>query len=132
MPLSKCTRLVLFVFGTGRSLVLWSCLISFMFLIGCGTLDLTKEHTGPAPICDIHKCEMHPERISVGGEIVYMGNYWEICRTQFPHHGGNRYHGETEKTPYGRNVIDYVCPECDKAYHLYWKNTQKVNTEKEK
>jgi hypothetical protein len=103
-----------------------------MFLIGCGTLDLTKEHTGPAPICDIHKGKMQPEHIYVGGEIMYMGNYSEICRTQFPHHGRHRYNFETEKTPYDRDVIDYVCPDCDKAYDLYWENTRKVNTGIEK
>ena len=68
---------------------------------------------------------MQPELIHVAGEICYMVDYWGICREQFPHHGGHRYNRETENTPHERNVIDFVCPGCDKAYSLYWKATLK-------
>jgi hypothetical protein len=96
-----------------------------ILLAGCGTVDLTKEHTGRLPTCEIHKSSMQREPIRVAGEILYLPEYRNICRKQFPHHGGHRYNFETEDTPYDRDVIDFVCPECDKAYLLYWKATRK-------
>ena len=90
-------------------------------LAGCGAVDLTKDHTGPPPTCELHKCPMHTERIRVAGEIAYLPEYWETSREQFPHHGGHRYDRETKDTPFERDVIDFVCPECDKAYSAYWK-----------
>ena len=100
----------------------WSFICSIVFLVsGCGTVDATKQRPAEAgpPLCEIHHSEMAPDLINVRGEIVYMGGYWEICRTQFPHHGGHRYNNETATTPFERNVIDFVCPECDRAYHEY-------------
>jgi hypothetical protein len=72
-------------------------------------------------VCPVHSVTMHPERIFVGGEAVYAWDYWSVSRTQFPHHGGHRYNMEAEGSPYGRDVIDWVCPECHEAYMQYWR-----------
>jgi len=65
---------------------------------------------------------MHREEILVAGEIVYVWDYREVARKDFPNHGEHRYNGETADTPYGRNVIDWVCPECHRLYLEYWKS----------
>ena len=96
---------------------------------GCGTVDATRGHTGSLPMCEIHHCQMAAEFIYVGGEIIYLGGYWDTCRKNFPHHGGHRYNCESESTPYDRDVIDFVCPECDKLYFQYWKAKRKVQEE---
>lgn len=104
--------------------VLDFCII---LLTGCnGTLDLTKDHIGAMPFCELHHCQMEPEYIYVTGEIIYTVEYAEICRKEFPNHGGHRYNRETESTPSYKDVVDFVCPECDTLYYLYWKNTRKV------
>lgn len=63
---------------------------------------------------------MHPERISVGWEGVYVLQYLKEARTSFPNHGGHRLNYETENTPHERDVIDWVCPECHRLYMQYW------------
>ena len=73
-------------------------------------------------MCPVHHVKMHPERIDVAGESVYVLEYCELARRAFPNHGGHRYSGETDSTPWERDVVDWVCPECDRAYVEYWKN----------
>lgn len=94
--------------------------ISMSFLFGCAAVDLTKDHTGKAPTCEVHKCEMHPEHIKVYGESVYVMHYIEVARNQFPNHGEHLYNNEKGNTPYERDVIDFVCSKCDEAYRKYW------------
>jgi len=89
---------------------------------GCSTVDLTRGHTGENPTCHIHHVEMHPERIHVAGESVYVLEYRQLARRTFPNHGGHRYNHETDDTPWERDVVDWVCPECHRQYLEYWKN----------
>ena len=97
-------------------------LLSVIVLIaGCETIDLTKNHIGIPPICEIHNCPMTPEYIYVYGEVVYVPKYQKLANGKFPHHGGHRLNFETENTPWDRDIIDFVCPECDRLYNLYWK-----------
>ena len=95
----------------------------------CGTLDLTKEHIGESPICEIHNCTMTPEYIYVGGELCYLPDYQEIANQKFPNHGGQRFNHETKETPRFRDFIGFVCPECDKAFHQYWKEERRKEAE---
>jgi len=90
--------------------------------IGCKRTDLTEGHIGNAPNCPIHSAEMHPEKIQVSGESVYVLEYCELARQDFPNHGGHRYGAETGDTPRERDVVDWVCPECHREYLAYWKN----------
>ena len=89
---------------------------------GCSAIDLTQDHTGETPRCPIHHIEMHRERIQVAGERVYVLEYSELARRTFPNHGGHRYNFETDDTPWNRDVVDWVCPECHREYLAYWKN----------
>ncbi len=108
-------------------IIITSIIATFISLfIGCTALDLTKRHNGPSPICEIHKTNMHPEKIEVYGEKVYVDEYIEIARKRFPNHGGHLLNFEKNTTPWRRNVIDFVCPKCDKAYREYWKINQKL------
>ena len=97
-------------------------------LIGCGTLDVASENSGPPPVCEIHQKEMAPEMIQLtSGEIVYVaGFYQEPLEKQFPHHGGWVYQGER---PYGvlgpRKVRDFVCSDCTAAFHRFWQTRSK-------
>jgi hypothetical protein len=102
------------------SLVVLGAILST--LVGCRSLDRTQGHIGPAPTCSVHGCEMHPEEMLVAGEIVYVRDYHEVAATDFPNHGEHRYNGETADTPYGRRVIDWVCPECHRLYLEYWES----------
>jgi hypothetical protein len=95
-------------------------ILSLIFFIGCALLDLTKGHNGLPPICEIHKCEMHPESIKVYGERAYVEPYIKIAKENFPNHGGHLYNNEKEDTPYERDVIDFVCPKCQEEYEKYW------------
>jgi len=60
------------------------------------------------------------------GEEVYIPGYREIARERFPHHGGNLLQGERDSIPavsgrvYYSRVRDFVCPDCDRAYHAWW------------
>jgi hypothetical protein len=89
---------------------------------GCGTLDVTSRHTGPAPTCGIHGTVMIPELISTSsGEICYLPHYYRPAREEFPHHGDWVFQGER---PYGRtsrHVRDFVCADCTEGFRRYWK-----------
>lgn len=101
-----------------------------ILLTGCSEpVDLTKSHSDQVPLCKIHHCPMQPERIFVGGEMIYYIEDVTIFQEQFPNHGGHRYNGEKDVTPYNKEVIDFVCPECDMKYYLYWKNKRKADVE---
>lgn len=104
--------------------LLWPLLVSTG--IGCRPLDWTQGHVGPGPLCPIHACEMRPERIVVGGEGVYVLQYLKEARASFPNHGSHRLNHERESTPYERDVIDWVCPECHRLYLQYWKDHSKA------
>jgi hypothetical protein len=64
---------------------------------------------------------MTPEFIYVSGEVAYLPVYEKIANEKFPHHGGHRFNFETKNTPWNRNIIDFVCPECDLLYYQHWK-----------
>lgn len=89
---------------------------------GCRPLDLTREHSGPLPVCELHALEMSPEYIYVYGFSGYLPGYWKLSRENFPHHGGHRYTDEwnTDSNFFERDIIDFVCPECDRLYNEYW------------
>jgi hypothetical protein len=95
---------------------------ALILLIGCATVDLTKSYKGSPPVCEMHKVEMHPEFIQVYGEGIYVIEYIENAKKQFPNHGGHLLNSEKINVPYGRDVIDFVCPKCDDAYKEYWNN----------
>lgn len=97
-------------------------LSSAVILIGCRSTDLTANYSGPAPRCEIHGKEMHPEWINVSsGNIVYMLSYLDIEKKQFPHHGDFLLSGERDfEQPLDRRVRDFVCPDCTKAFREYW------------
>ena len=107
-----------------RTLINVSSIIVFLIAIGCAPIDLTKDHHGTHPICEIHKIEMHPEHISVFGESVYVIDYIDYAKNHFPNHGGHLYNNEKENTPYERDVIDFVCPKCNEEYKKYWNKNQ--------
>jgi hypothetical protein len=95
-------------------------------IIGCGTLDLTKEHSGPAPVCEVHNRMMTPEMIHLTtGELAYVwGFYSKPLKEQFPHHGDWVYQGERPYGgPYAREVHDFVCPDCTAAFHRFWEKS---------
>ena len=100
-------------------------LIALLF-VGCGTVDISSHHVGPAPKCEVHGIVMTPEIIKMSsGEIVYAPEYWKPAYDQFPHHGVWLYQGER---PYGRassSVRDYVCADCNEAFQSYWKEKHK-------
>lgn len=96
------------------------CIISST---GCNEpLDLTKDYGLNWPSCEIHHCPMRPEHITVGGEMIYYVEYVEICQKEFPNHGGHRLNGEKEDIPYDKDVIDFVCYQCNYEHERYWKN----------
>jgi len=95
---------------------------SALAVMGCRPLDLTRGHVGPTPMCPIHACGMHRERMSVAGEIVYLGDYRKEVGEHFPNHGCHTYSLEADDTPYARDIIDWVCPECHRAYLEYWRH----------
>jgi len=95
-------------------------IISLMLILGCAAIDLTTGHKGSTPLCEIHKCEMHPEHIKVYGESVYVLSYIEIAKINFPNHGGHLYNNEKVNTPYERDIVDFVCPKCHEGYKKYW------------
>ena len=89
---------------------------------GCAAIDLTEGHVGDAPKCPFHHTKMHPEKIQVSGESVYVLEYCELAQRTFPNHGGHRYNSEIGDTPWERDVVDWVCPECHREYLSYWEN----------
>ena len=92
-----------------------------VFCTGCAAVDLTEGYIGDPPKCAVHHVEMHRERIQVAGESIYVREYCETAQRDFPNHGGQRYNFETDDTPWERDVIDWVCPQCHEAYLAYWK-----------
>jgi hypothetical protein len=92
--------------------------------IGCRSVDLTSQHSDPAPKCEIHGTQMHPEWIRVStGRIEYTRiSYLDDAKQRFPHHGGVILSGEREfMQPIDRRVRDFVCPDCTRVYEAYWK-----------
>ena len=92
--------------------------------IGCSSVDVASQHSGPAPTCEVHKTEMHAEWISIStGQIVYMLDYLHVAEQRFPHHGGRIFSGERAglTQPLDRRVRDFVCPDCTADYREYWK-----------
>jgi len=105
-----------------KSRVLTMAVLIAPLMAGCAAVDLTADHPGAPPKCGIHQIPMHPERITVSGEGIYVLEYVDFARKHFPNHGGHLLNSEKENTPWGRDVIDWVCPRCDQAYQDYWKN----------
>jgi hypothetical protein len=109
-----------------RLLVLTIVLTAFS--VGCRSTDLVSQQSGPAPICEVHKTEVHPERIGIStGQIVYMLDYQHTAEHRFPHHGGSIFSGERYGLthPVDRRLRDFVCDDCTAAYRSYWNEKAK-------
>jgi hypothetical protein len=99
-------------------------LLAVSFFLGCAVVDLTKNYKGEPPICKIHKIKMHPERIKVYGENIYVLEYVTYARKHFPNHGRHLYNGEKKDTPRDIDIIDFVCPKCHEIYEEYHYKSQ--------
>ncbi len=97
--------------------------------VSCRSVDVAAQHSGPPPICELHKTEMHPEWLGIStGQIVYMLDYLHTAEQQFPHHGGIIFSGERGglTQPLDRRVRDFVSDDCTAAYRAYWKERRKI------
>ena len=96
-----------------------------VFAVGCRSVDIAAQHSGPPPKCEVHGTQMQPEWIQVSsGEMVYLVTYGypDAVKRQFPHHGVVILSGEREfRHPFERRVRDFVCSDCTHAYEAYWK-----------
>ena len=103
-------------------------LIALAWVVGCASVDLVAQHSGPAPVCEVHKTEMHPEWIHIStGDSVYMLDYLHTAQKEFPRHSGTILSGERQglMQPFDRRVRDFVCNDCTAAYQQYWATNKK-------
>jgi hypothetical protein len=94
-----------------------------VLVVGCRSVDVVSQHSNPAPKCEVHGVQMHPEWIDVSSsEAIYKPGYLDEMKRRFPHHGGVLLSGERGfSRPFESRVRDFVCSDCTRVYEEYWK-----------
>ena len=82
---------------------------------GC-TADLTQR--GPLridPTCEVHATAMEKQKLEVASGTDFQALDWYVVKQErFPHSDSPR-RADAEVMPFARHVIDWVCPECNRA-----------------
>jgi hypothetical protein len=108
--------------------VAWAVALLFLMLLSGCEIDRTAGRLESPPVCEVHHKTMQPGVVELSTEeIEYLLDYEQAMRSQFPHHGGTVLHCERQDYPlyshpvFRTQVRDFVCPDCDAAYHEYWR-----------